>query len=154
MTRTTIRLVKAAVAVAVLGLTACGDNTTSDKTTAGNQSEPRTIEIEMRDIAFSPNQIDVKAGETVRFIFTNAGTVTHDAFIGDEAAQEGHEMEMRDMVGMDGMDGMGDEDGIAVEPGESGEITHTFAEGGQIIIGCHEAGHYAAGMKVVVNLNG
>lgn len=151
MIRTPIRLVTATIAVAVLTLTACGSG---GDTTAGTPSEPRTIEIEMRDIAFSPDKIDVKAGETVRFVFTNAGAVTHDAFIGDEAAQDAHEMEMRDMGGMgDGHDSMSDEGGITVARGETGEFTHTFAKGDRLLIGCHEQGHYAAGMRITMNLD-
>lgn len=158
MTRKPILLVTTALALAALGLAACGDDDTS---ATGTQSQPRTIEIEMRDIAFSPDEVDVQAGETVRFVFTNTGAVRHDAFIGDEAAQDDHEMEMRgsgDMGDMgedgggDGHDSMSDEGGITVEPGETGEITHTFAEGDELLVGCHEAGHYEAGMRVMINV--
>ncbi len=157
MIRTPIRLVTATVAVAALGLAACGDD---NSTVAGTQSEPRTVEIEMRDIAFSPDALDVQAGETVRFVFHNKGAVRHDAFIGDEAAQDDHEMEMRgsgemgDMgdEGGNGHDSMSDAGGITVEPGETKDFTHTFAEGDALLIGCHEEGHYAAGMHVTMNM--
>jgi uncharacterized cupredoxin-like copper-binding protein len=154
VTRRPIVLVTTALALGALGLAACGDD---DTTTTGTQDQPRTIEIEMRDIAFSPDEVDVQAGETVRFVFTNTGAVRHDAFIGDEAAQDEHEMEMRGSGDMGddnggGHDSMSEEGGITVEPGESGEITHTFAEGDELLIGCHEPGHYEAGMRVMVNM--
>ena len=41
-------------------------------------------------------------------------------------------------------------DAITVEPGSSGEITHTFTESGTILIGCHEPGHWEAGMKSTI----
>ena len=97
MTRTKSRLAVAALAVGALTVAACGDD---DDTTAGTASSTRTVEIDMRDIEFSPDQVDVQEGETVRFVFHNSGAVTHDAFIGDEAAQDDHEMEMREMGGM------------------------------------------------------
>lgn len=148
-----IRLITATVLLAAVGLSACSD----DSTTTATDSAPRKVEIEMRDIAFSPDEVDVAAGETVRFVFTNAGAITHDAFIGDEAAQQAHEMEMREMGGMgdeesDGHDAMSDEGGITVEPGETGEITHTFAQDDRLLIGCHEEGHYDAGMRVMINM--
>jgi uncharacterized cupredoxin-like copper-binding protein len=39
-----------------------------------------------------------------------------------------------------------------VEPGEEGEITYTFGSAGELMIGCHEPGHYEAGMNVAVNV--
>lgn len=50
---------------------------------------------------------------------------------------------------------MGDEDegdGITLEPGESGELTHTFDEAGTIEIGCHQPGHYDAGMRANITV--
>ncbi|MGQ0431142.1 MAG: cupredoxin domain-containing protein [Microthrixaceae bacterium] len=144
----------AVLAVAVLALAACGDD--SDDTTA--RTGTRTIEIEMRDIAFSPESVRVEAGETVRFVFHNVGAVTHDAFIGDESAQGDHEMEMRG-AGDEGMDmdhggsGNSNENGITVDPGETAELTHTFREGDELLIGCHQEGHYEAGMKVMLNVS-
>lgn len=149
MIRRPIRLAVAAFAVAAVGLTACG----SSGTTSGTLSAPRTMQIEMRDIAFSPTTVDVKAGETVRFVFANKGAVTHDALIGNSDAQVAHEAEMREMQGMDqGHGADGDESAVTVEPGKTGEITHTFTDGDELLIGCHEEGHYAAGMQIKIRL--
>ena len=38
------------------------------------------------------------------------------------------------------------------EPGETGEISHTFAESERVEIGCHQPGHYALGMKIAVSV--
>ncbi|HET7718427.1 MAG TPA: plastocyanin/azurin family copper-binding protein, partial [Acidimicrobiales bacterium] len=107
----------------------------------------RTVEVEMRDIAFSPTSIDVRAGETVRFNFKNTGQVTHDAFIGDTAAQEAHEKQMRD-----GHDHGKEANAVSVKPGKSASLTHTFDKAGQLLIGCHEPGHYTGGMRITVNI--
>lgn len=153
MVRQPLRLMTAVGAAAVLLLAACGDDDSG--TTAG--SGTRTIEIEMRDIEFSPDEVQVEPGETVRFVFRNNGAIRHDAFIGDEAAQDAHGMEMGEADVEDGDmdmsgDGHGDDGGVTVEPGETGELIHTFAEGGSLLIGCHEPGHYEAGMRIMVNV--
>lgn len=101
----------------------------------------------MVDIAFAPKAIDVKRGDTVKFVFTNNGQIVHDAVVGDAAEQTHHEKAMRaDAAGMHG------EGAVTVKPGKSGEITHTFDKAGTFEIGCHQAGHYGAGMKITANV--
>jgi len=143
------------VSVAVMALLAeaCGDD--GGATSADGGDDARTIEITMRDIAYEPTSLEVEAGETIRFVFTNEGDVDHDAFIGDAADQADHEAEMREAVEDShggGHDDGDDEDAITVEPGDTGEITHTFDGSGQIEVGCHEPGHYEAGMKIAVTV--
>lgn len=152
MHRTTTLFI-AVIATAALVLAACGDD--DDGATVGTEDNPRTIEVDMEDIEFSPDQVEVQDGETVRFVFHNKGAVPHDAFIGDEDAQEEHEMEMREMDDMgEDMGGHdeGEEGGITVMPGETGEITHTFHADDDVMIGCHEPGHYDAGMIMTIDV--
>lgn len=112
----------------------------------------RTVEIEMVDIAFEPETLRVARGERVRFRFRNEGEVTHDAFIGDAHAQADHEADMR----AGGEDGHAHDDAsepaVTVEPGRTRELTYTFDRAGRVEIGCHQPGHYAAGMKVAVEV--
>lgn len=135
-------LLPAVVALVLLG--ACGSD---DGSTGAGSSADRTIDVEMRDIAYSPTSVDVRVGETVRFNFKNTGQVTHDAFIGDAPAQDAHERQMRE-----GHDHGGDPNAVSVEPGKSRSLTHTFDKAGQVLIGCHEPGHYIGGMKITVNV--
>lgn len=135
-------------AALVLLVAACGGG--DDDATEGGAGE-RTVEIDMVDIAFEPDTLQVERGETVRFTFANRGKVAHDAFIGDEEAQAEHEQEMGDDHG--GEHGDGDEDAVTVDPGEDGELTYTFDESGTFEIGCHQPGHYDAGMKVTVEVS-
>jgi uncharacterized cupredoxin-like copper-binding protein len=109
-----------------------------------------TVDITMADIAFQPTAINAQRGERVEFVFHNSGQVPHDAFIGDAAAQADHERQM----GMGGGHDMkhGDSTGITVEPGKTGRLSHTFDRAGSVEIGCHQPGHYAAGMKVTVTV--
>lgn len=126
---------------------AAGTATTAD--TAGTAGAPRTVDVTMKDIAFDPPSVTVTAGETVTFVFRNEGTIRHDAFLGDEAAQEKHEKDMQ-KAGSHHHHGS---DAITVDPGETGSLTHTFKAGDVLIIGCHEAGHWAAGMKLAVAIS-
>jgi uncharacterized cupredoxin-like copper-binding protein len=52
--------------------------------------------------------------------------------------------------------GMGHDEpnGISVEPGETKELIRTFEAPGETLAGCHEAGHYAAGMKAAITVSG
>ena len=91
----------------------------------------------------------VPAGVPVTFVVTNAGAIVHEFLLGDEEVQAEHEQEM--LAG-----GMAHDEpnGIAVEPGEMKELTFTFEEPGETFAGCHEPGHYAAGMKVAITVAG
>ena len=157
-----------ALTMAAAILAACGDD--SDTSVADGD----TIEFTMDDTFFTPDAIEVPAGATVTLAFTNEGELTHEAVVGDADFQEEHEAEMsampdeegdehmdEDMEGMDedeamdeDMEGMDHEaeTAISLEPGESGEITYTFEDSGTIEIGCHEPGHYDAGMIAEVTV--
>lgn len=111
---------------------------------AGHPAESsRPIEVMMDDRTFSPDWIDVRVGETVTFVFSNLGYEVHDAFVGDTAAQEQHEREMR--TERNGHD-HAHEGGVTVLPGQSGTLRYTFDKAGLLEIGCHQPGHYKAGM--------
>ena len=112
-------------------------------------SNTRRINVAMEDNAFSPNAFDVRVGDTVTFVFTNFGKAVHDAFVGDRAAQEHHEHEMRQSPG--GHD-HAHEGGVTVPPGESGTLTYTFDKPGTLELGCHQPGHYTAGMTAAINV--
>ena len=137
------------VAVAVFSLAAagCGGDHESHGGTSDAEAT-RTIDVVMKEFAYDPAAVTVRAGETVKFVFRNEGAVVHDAFLGDEAAQAEHE---REMAGDDGHEG---HDALKVAPGRTGELTHTFEKAGEaLIIGCHETGHWAAGMKLTVTVS-
>ena len=126
----------------------------STGTTGATGNPTRTVDIDMLDIAFDPKTLSVQRGERIEFVFHNKGKIAHDALIGDTAAQAEHEKEMRqakDTADGHGGHGMGDA-AITVDPGETGRLTYTFDKTGTIEIGCHQPGHYAAGMKVAVTV--
>jgi uncharacterized cupredoxin-like copper-binding protein len=103
----------------------------------------------MRDIAFVPDHITVPAGAEIEFVFHNTGKVDHDAYIGDAAAQKDHESDMdSDMGGMH----HGGGNAITVKPGKTDTLTHSFKAGDEVLIGCHQSGHYTSGMKVAITV--
>jgi len=135
----------------VAAAAACGS---TDDTTTGADGHARAIEVDMADNVFDPDTIEVTRGETVRFVFTNTGEVAHDAFIGDQAAQDGHQMDMREAEADEhgGGHGNDDSDAVTVDPGDTAELTHTFDETGSLEIGCHQPGHYDGGMKLAIDV--
>ena len=149
-----------AAALVALFATACGGGHDdhgamktegSTGTTGAAASPAKTIDLDMVDIAYEPKTVSAQRGETIEFVFHNKGKIPHDAFIGDTAAQADHEKEMHEQGSMAGGHGMGGA-AITVEPGQTGRLTHTFDKTGTIEIGCHQPGHYAAGMKVAVTV--
>jgi uncharacterized cupredoxin-like copper-binding protein len=111
-------------------------------------SPDRTIAIEMVDIAFQPSRLSVEAGQTVRLRFHNFGNDIHEAFIGDAAAQRKHE---RLRAARQWTSGAGD-DAVEVSSGQVGELTYRFSRPGTLLIGCHERGHYATGMRITITV--
>ncbi len=125
-----------ALMIGALMLAAC---TAAADAPAGMREVTVTMTDELR---FEPDTLTVAAGETVRFVVHNAGASEHELLIGDEAAQASFAAEMAD--GHD--DAHVGEAGIALGPGDTGEFTYTFGEPGELLIGCHEPGHYDGGM--------
>jgi len=106
------------------------------------QTAGRSIAVDMREFSFSPAQLSVKRGETVTFRFRNVGAQLHEAVIGDEGAQAAEEQAMAHGGGMGHMGA----NAVEVKPGATAELTYTFDRVGEVLIGCHEPGHYPAGM--------
>ncbi len=132
---------------------AAGEHEGGHGATVGEPAEStepdRTVEITAADtMTFEPSTIRVGPGEVVRFVITNTGTLPHSFTIGSDEWHQHHEDEMQGMDPDNLIDHMRDEpNGIVVPPGESRELTWRFADGGQVLFGCHVPGHFPAGMK-------
>jgi uncharacterized cupredoxin-like copper-binding protein len=113
---------------------------------------PRFIDISMTDaMRFVPATINVAVGEAVVFQVTNDGLAVHEFTVGDAAVQNAHAAEMAAAKpGTTGHSHEGgdahEETGVTVQPGASAVREYTFATAGTLFIGCHEPGHFAAGM--------
>ena len=140
MPRLTLMLI-AGLAV-VLAACSGGDDAGTPGTASGDSLRTVTATLS-DDMAIQLAESDFSVGETVRFEVTNSGSIPHEFYLGDAEAQEHHAEEMADMGGEMMHD---EEDGIAVEPGATGTLEYTFEQAGEILAGCHEPGHYEAGM--------
>ncbi len=103
----------------------------------------RTIEVSMLDtMKFSPDKIDVKVGDTVKFVVKNTGGQLHEFVIGTKKENEEHAALMVKFPNMEH-----DEPYMAHVPaGKTGEIIWKFNKVGDFDFACLIAGHYQAGM--------
>jgi len=127
--------------------------------TFGSPGDPagadRVIEVEARDdLTFSPSEISVAEGETITFVVTNTGSVAHDFTLGDQATQDAHAEEMAEMMASGNMGDHDDPNAVVLDGGETKELTWTFGEAGEMWFGCHQPGHYAAGMVGLAMVTG
>lgn len=107
------------------------------------RSARRTIEIGMSDaMRFTPDTIEVRQGETLRFVVRNTGQVMHEFVIGTKKELDAHAALMVKFPDMEH-----DAPYMAhVAPGKTGEIVWTFNRPGDFDFACLIAGHYQAGM--------
>ena len=123
-----------------------GDETFSFGDPMEGATPDTVIEITANDdFTFTPAFVNVKQGETVTFRITNDGKIPHDFLLGDEEAQDEHEAEMMEMSGDMAMHD--EPNAVVLEPGETKEMTWHMTQAGIILFGCHQPGHYGAGMK-------
>ena len=109
----------------------------------------RSIDIDMTDaMRFTPAQVQVKAGETVRFNVRNSGRIRHEMVLGTDADLQAHYAMMMKDPGMRHEEA----NAISLEGGKSGQIVWKFDRAGTVSFGCLEPGHYTAGMKGAVSV--
>ena len=113
----------------------------------------RTVTIVMTDNRFDPDKLEVKVGETIRFVLTNTSTLDHDFTLGDVAIQKAHRAEMAEMA-KEGheMHHAGDPDAVFVTAGQSGELTWRFTRAGRLEFDCNVPRHYEAGMAGTISV--
>lgn len=111
---------------------------------AGDAKRARTIEIRMDDnMRFTPERIELREGETIRFVVRNAGKLLHEMVIGTPQELDAHAAIMRKHPGMEH-----DEPFMThVNAGRNGQILWNFNRPGTFQFACLIAGHYEAGMK-------
>jgi len=119
----------------------------------GREGDPkkarRTIAVGMFDaLRFSPVEIAVKRGETVKFQVSNNGKLQHEMVIGTREMLKEHSAQMKKFPEMEH-----DEPFMAhVAPSKSGTLVWQFTKAGTFYFGCLVPGHFEAGMigKIVV----
>lgn len=117
---------------------------------AGDASKvDRTIELSMDDnMRFTPSQINVKAGETIRFFMKNSGKVPHEMVIGSLEELKSHAAMMQKMPGMQHAEA----NMVTLKPGQRGGLVWKFTQAGAVDFACLIPGHMEAGMVGKVNV--
>lgn len=120
----------------------------NDTTTIGNPGVAtgvnRIINVDMTDnMRFTPSSIQVKQGETIRFIVRNAGQIKHEFTLGTEKELAEHARLMQAFPDMTHVE----PNKIALAPGAQGEIFWQFTTPGNVDFACLYPGHHEAGMK-------
>ncbi len=124
------------------------DYSTAEEHDFGKASNPgvavRTIEVEMTDqMRFTPSELVVSKGDSVRFVVKNAGEVLHEMVLGTRESLEEHAELMKRFPGMEH-----DEPNMAhVAAGQMTEMGWQFTRAGEFFYGCLVPGHFEAGMK-------
>ena len=141
----------------------------------GEKGDPnkidRTIEIEMYDNYYYPTQIDVKKGETIKFVVKNLGELVHEYNIGTKEMHIKHQPEMAklveheillaDKIDHEKMKKMSKKDhslghshanSVLLEPNEVGEIIWKFSKDISLEMACNMPGHYEIGMVGKINI--
>ena len=103
----------------------------------------RTIQINMSDtMRFSPDKIEVRQGEVVKFVMKNNGKLLHELVIGTKKVLQDHAALMVKFPTMEH-----EEPYMAhVKPGKKGELVWNFNRPGEFDFACLINGHYQAGM--------
>jgi uncharacterized cupredoxin-like copper-binding protein len=110
----------------------------------------RTVKVDMSDgMRFTPSSIDVKQGETVRFVVTNSGKLKHELVLGTEKELKEHYEVMKKNPEME----HADPNMVTLAGGKTGEIVWQFTKAGRVDFACLQPGHYDAGMKGAVNVS-
>ncbi len=119
----------------------------------GRQGDPkkvsRTINVDMADtMRFTPAELAIKRGDTIRFVVKNKGQVLHEMVIGTKKELEEHAELMRKHPNMEH-----DEPYMAhVSAGKQETMVWQFTKSGEFYFGCLVPGHFEAGMvgKIIV----
>jgi uncharacterized cupredoxin-like copper-binding protein len=140
------------------GASAAADDHHGAATPAGPQDQmlaqvvSRSIAVNIDDrMRFTPSQIDVQAGETIRFVVTNSGRTAHEMVLGSDEGIRAHAEVMKQAAAK----GSAHEDehhhgtgaAIRVAAGQTGELVVTFAQATRLQMACLIPGHYEAGMR-------
>ena len=107
----------------------------------------RTVRIETRDRDYNLRQIQVRRGETIRFVIVNKSSIRHEFGIARHAEHVEHRKMMEKLPDM-----VHDDDNVVtLEPGETKEIIWRFGMHKDALVdlefSCNIPGHAEQGMQ-------
>ena len=111
----------------------------------------RTLQVDMNDtMRFTPDLLQVAAGETLKLVVHNSGKLPHEMVVGSEESLKQHAVEMKQSAGhSDGHEHASGNEllALSVKPGETKEWVIRFDKAQTLQMACLIPGHYEAGMK-------
>jgi uncharacterized cupredoxin-like copper-binding protein len=151
MKPTTLVLTIAAIAASGAAF-AHSDGHKHESFSAGKPGDPkkpaRTIEVEMTEMAYTPDKVEVKRGEQIKFVIKNAGKEDHEFLLATTAENLKHAEVMRKHPGME----HDDPNGVRLAPSKSAEILWRFTKRGTFEYSCLIPNHREYGMIGVVTV--
>ena len=130
----------------------------------------RTIEIKMYDNYYEPKEINIKKGETIKFIVYNYGELVHEFNIATKDMHIKHQPEMmkmvehqilladkidkkkmKEMAKKDHSMGHTHSNSVLLEPNQSAELIWKFSTDINLEAACNVPGHYQSGMVAKMN---
>ena len=119
----------------------------------GNPKQPaRTVTVVMTEsdgaMKFTPDRLDVKKGDQVRFVLQNKGALPHEFRLATVKDNDEHAAMMRDMPDMKHHEA----NAVSLDPGKSTEIVWRFTQAGSFEFACLIPGHREAGMHGTVTV--
>ncbi len=97
-------------------------------------------------MSYTPDLVDVKRGEQIRFVIRNEGALTHEFMLASEQENAEHGKLMERFPNME----HDDPNGKTLEAGKSAEIVWKFTKPGKFEFACLIPGHHQAGMHGLI----
>lgn len=132
----------AIVLLAAGALSACGGRAAH----AAVPDRGGTVVLDVHYSKFSSTSIDVREGQTVRFVVNNRDPIPHELIVGSQGVQDRHERGTEPHHG----ERPGE---VSVPAGSTAETTVTFTRSGKILFGCHLPGHWDYGMRGTIRVS-
>ena len=140
------RILLVSALTCVISTGAFADEEAASPGNPGNSAQvSRTIGVTMEDNRFKPSEINVKQGETIKFMLRNTGKKKHEMVIGTPEELDKHAKMMKKFPDME----HSEPNMITVDPGKTGELIWQFTEAGTVNFECPLPGH-SKGMRGTV----
>ena len=130
----------------------------------------KVILVNMYDNYYEPSKIEIKKGETVKFVVKNKGELVHEFNIATKTMHLKHQPEMmmlveNEIILSDKIDKKkmmemakknpsmlhSHSNSVLLSPGESADLIWKFTNSVKIEAACNVPGHYEAGMIAEIN---
>ncbi len=130
----------------------------------------KVIVVNMHDNYYEPSKIEIKKGETVKFVVKNKGELVHEFNIATKTMHLKHQPEMmmlveNEIILSDKIDkkkmmemakknpsmAHSHSNSVLLSPGESADLIWKFTNSVKIEAACNVPGHYEAGMVAEIN---